>query len=154
MNIQIKKSTKPIEYIKAIDFLEKRLLLLYKKKANELIWVLEHPQVYTAGRSYNENELLDKSITLIKTKRGGKITYHGPGQNICYFVIDLNKRGKDIRKFVSLIEETIIQTLKEYKINSFTDRDNVGIWVNDKNKIKNALSWAMISDFTSTISSN
>ena len=136
MKIEIKKSTKPIEYKEAIDFLEKRLIQINQKKETELIWILEHPSIYTAGTSYNENEILDKSINVIKTNRGGKITYHGPGQTICYFVIDLNKRKKDIRKFTTTIENTIIQTLKEYQINSFNDRDNIGIWVNHENKIK------------------
>jgi len=136
MKIEIKKSTKPVEYKEAIDFLEKRLVQINQKKETELIWILEHPSIYTAGTSYNENEILDKSINVIKTNRGGKITYHGPGQTICYFVIDLNKRKKDIRKFTTTIENTIIQTLKEYQINSFNDRDNIGIWVNHKNKIK------------------
>ena len=136
MKIEIKKSTKPVEYNQAIDFLEKRLVQINQKKTNELIWILEHPSIYTAGTSYNENEILDKSINVIKTNRGGKITYHGPGQTICYFVIDLNKRKKDIRKFTTTIENTIIQTLKEYQINSFNDRDNIGIWVNHENKIK------------------
>ena len=136
MKIEIKKSTKPVEYKEAIDFLEKRLVQINQKKTNELIWILEHPNIYTAGTSYNENEILDKSINVVKTNRGGKITYHGPGQSICYFVIDLNKRKKDIRKFTTTIENTIIQTLKEYQINSFNDRDNIGIWVNHKNKIK------------------
>ena len=136
MKIEIKKSTKPVEYKEAIDFLEKRLIQINQKKKTELIWILEHPSIYTAGTSYNQNEILDKSITVIKTNRGGKITYHGPGQNIFYFIIDLTKRKKDIRKFTTTIENTIIQTLKEYKINSFSDRDNIGIWVNHKNKIK------------------
>jgi len=136
MKIEIKKSTKPIEYKEAIDFLEKRLVQINQKKETELIWILEHPSIYTAGTSYNENEILDKSINVIKTNRGGKITYHGPGQSIYYFVIDLNKRKKDIRKFITTIENIIIQTLKEYQINSFSDRDNIGIWVNHKNKIK------------------
>ena len=136
MKIEIKKSTKPVEYKKAIDCLEKRLVQINQKKETELIWILEHPSIYTAGTSYNENEILDKSINVIKTNRGGKITYHGPGQTICYFVIDLNKRKKDIRKFTTTIENTIIQTLKEYQINSFNDRDNIGIWVNHENKIK------------------
>ena len=136
MKIEIKKSTKPVEYKEAIAFLEKRLVQINQKKETELIWILEHPSIYTAGTSYNENEILDKSINVIKTNRGGKITYHGPGQTICYFVIDLNKRKKDIRKFTTTIENTIIQTLKEYKINSFNDRDNIGIWVNHENKIK------------------
>ena len=136
MKIEIKKSTKPVEYKKAIDFLEKRLVQINQKKEAELIWILEHPSIYTAGTSYNENEILDKSINVIKTNRGGKITYHGPGQTICYFVIDLNRRKKDIRKFTTTIENIIIQTLKEYQINSFNDRDNIGIWVNHENKIK------------------
>ena len=136
MKIEIKRSTKPVEYKDAIDFLEKRLVQINQKKETELIWILEHPSIYTAGTSYNENEILDKSINVIKTNRGGKITYHGPGQTIFYFIIDLTKREKDIRKFTTTIENTIIQTLKEYKINSFSDRDNIGIWVNHKNKIK------------------
>ena len=136
MKIEIKKSAKPVEYKKAIDFLEKRLVQINQKKETELIWILEHPNIYTAGTSYNENEILDKSINVVKTNRGGKITYHGPGQTICYFVIDLNRRKKDIRKFTTTIENIIIQTLKEYQINSFNDRDNIGIWVNHKNKIK------------------
>ena len=136
MKIEIKKSTKLVEYEEAIDYLEKRLVQVNQKKETELIWILEHPSIYTAGTSYNENEILDKSINVIKTNRGGKITYHGPGQAIFYFIIDLTKRKKDIRKFTTTIENTIIQTLKEYKINSFSDRDNIGIWVNHKNKIK------------------
>ena len=136
MKIEIKKSTKPVKYKEAIDFLEKRLLQVNQKKETELIWILEHPSIYTAGTNYNESEILDRSINVIKTNRGGKITYHGPGQSIYYFVIDLNKRKKDIRKFTTTIENTIIQTLKEYQINSFSDRDNIGIWVNHENKIK------------------
>ena len=136
MNIDIKKSTKLVNYTEAIDFLEKRLIEVNQNKSNELIWVLEHPSTFTGGVSYNKNEILDKKINLIKTNRGGKITWHGPGQLVCYFVIDLNKRKKDIRKFVTLIEKTIMQTLKKYKINSFSDRKNIGIWVNDKNKTK------------------
>ena len=136
MNIDIKKSTKLVNYTKAIDFLEKRLIEVNQNKSNELIWVLEHPSTFTGGASYNKNEILDKKINLIKTNRGGKITWHGPGQLVCYFVIDLNKRKKDIRKFVTLIEKTIIQTIRKYKINSFSDRKNIGIWVNDKNKTK------------------
>ena len=107
-----------------------------RKKFRELIWVLEHNDIYTAGTSYKENEILDKSIKILKTNRGGKITYHGPGQLICYFVIDLKKRKKDIRKFISIIEKTIIDTLKFYKIETFADRNNIGIWFNDNSQIK------------------
>ena len=97
-----------------------------------LIWILEHEEVYTGGTSYKENEILDKSINLIKTNRGGKITHHGPGQLICYFVLDLKKRGKNIRKLISIIEKTIIETLKDFKINTFADNKNIGIWFKNK----------------------
>ena len=136
MKIEIKKSKKPIEYGKAIDFLEERLSKISCNEEPELIWILEHPKVYTAGTSFNKSEILDKSINIINTNRGGKITYHGPGQIVCYFVLNLNRRKKDIRKFIKIIEYSIIETLKEYKINSFSDRKNVGIWVNHNNKIK------------------
>jgi len=136
MKIDIKISTKPVKYIQAIKMLEKRLISVKENKSHELIWILEHPSIFTAGKRYNEKEVLDKKIKLIKTSRGGKITWHGPGQLIFYFVIDLNKRNKDIRKFVKLIEDTIIQTLKEYKINSFSDRKNIGVWTYDDKRIK------------------
>ena len=135
MNIEIKKSIKPINYFNAIDLLEKRLEDLYKNKDKELIWILEHDEIFTAGTSYKENEILDNSINLIKTNRGGKITCHSPGQLICYFVLDLREK-KDIRKFISCIEKTIIETLKEYKIETFSDKNNVGIW-HKKNKTVN-----------------
>ena len=128
MMIEIKKSTKPIKYKNAISLLEKRLNEIHSKKNSELIWILEHEEVYTAGTSYKNDEILDKSIKIIKTNRGGKITYHGPGQLVFYFVIDLNKREKNIRKLISSVENTIINTLKEFKINSFADRKNIGIW--------------------------
>ena len=136
MSIEIKKSKKPVKYDRAIKLMEKRLLDIHEKKFRELIWVLEHNDIYTAGTSYKENEILDKSITILKTNRGGKITHHGPGQLICYFVIDLKKRKKDIRKFISIIEKTIIDTLKYYKIETFADRKNIGIWFNDNSQIK------------------
>ena len=135
MMIEIKKSIKPIKYEYAISLLEKRLNEIHTKKNSELIWILEHEEVYTAGTSYKNDEILDKSIKLIKTNRGGKITYHGPGQLVFYFVIDLNKREKNIRKLITLIENTIIDTLKEFKINTFADRKNIGIW--HKRKLKN-----------------
>ena len=136
MNIEIKKSKKPIKYEYAIDFMETRLQSIHENKSKDLIWILEHEDIYTAGTNYKEVEIIDKSIDIIKTNRGGKITYHGPGQLICYFVIDLKKRNKDIRKFISLIEKTIIETLKFYKIESFADKNNIGIWYKDQSDIK------------------
>jgi len=136
MNIEIKKSIKPVKYDDAIKTLEERLQDVNNNKKSDLFWILEHEEVYTAGSSYKEDEILNKDIKLVKTNRGGKITYHGPGQLICYFVVDLKKRKKDIRKFITLIEKTIIESLSEFDIKSFGDPKNIGIWVNDKNNIK------------------
>ena len=135
MNIEIKKSIKPVNYFDAINLLESRLMDLYENNEQELIWTLEHNEVFTAGTSYKENEIIDKSIKILKTNRGGKITYHGPGQLICYFVLDLRKK-KDIRKFITIIEKTIIQTLKFYKIETFPDKENIGIWHKYNNEVK------------------
>ena len=136
MPIEIKKSQNPVKYEDAISFMEDRLKDIDLKKVDDLIWVLEHDHIYTSGTSYKENEIIDKSINIIKTNRGGKITYHGPGQLICYFVIDLKKGKKDIRKFISVIEKSIIETLNLYDIVTFADKENIGIWYNDNSTIK------------------
>ena len=136
MNIEIKKSQKLVKYEEALRLMEERLLQIDQKKTKDLIWVLEHENIYTAGTSYKENEILDNSIKVFKTNRGGKITYHGPGQLICYFVIDLKKIKKDIRNFISIIEKTIIDSLKSYDINTFSDKENIGIWYDDNSEIK------------------
>jgi len=127
MNIEIKKSVKPVNYIDAINFMEERLEQIFKKNEKELIWTLEHEEIYTAGTSYSKTDIIDKSIRIIETNRGGKITCHGPGQLICYFVLDLRNK-KDIRKFINSIEKTIIETLKTFEIETFSDKDNIGIW--------------------------
>ena len=136
MSIEIKKSEKPVIYEDAKKMMEERLLNVDLNKSNELIWTLEHPDIYTAGTSYNENDILDKSIKIFETNRGGKITYHGPGQLICYFVIDLKKRKKDIRNFISIIEKTIIDTLQFFNIKTFSDKENIGIWYKDNEQTK------------------
>ena len=135
MNIEIKKSVKPVNYNDAINFMEERLEQIFKKKKKELIWTLEHEEIYTAGTSYSKTDIIDKSIKIIETNRGGKITCHGPGQLICYFVLDLRNK-KDIRKFINSIEKTIIETLKTFDIETFSDKDNIGIW-HEENGIVN-----------------
>ncbi len=136
MNIEIKISKKPINYKNAIKTLENRVKDVISEKKPELIWILKHPPVYTAGIRYNKNEIIDKNIKIIKTNRGGKITYHGPGQLIFYVVINLNQRKKDIRWFIKVLEKTIIKTLKHYNINSFSNEKNVGIWIKHDKKQK------------------
>ena len=161
MSIEIKKSEKPVIYEDAKKMMEERLLNVDLNKSNELIWTLEHPDIYTAGTSYNENDILDKSIKILETNRGGKITYHGPGQLICYFVIDLKKRKKDIRNFISIIEKTIIDTLQFFNIKAFSDKENIGIWYKDKEQTKKVAAigvriskWIAYHGFSININSN
>ena len=133
MIIDIKKSIKPIKYSFGVKQMEKRLENIHSGKKNELIWILEHDEIYTGGTSYKETDILDKSIKFIKTNRGGKITYHGPGQLVFYFVLDLRKRNKDIRRLINIIERSIIETLDQFGIKTFADKNNIGIWYKNKN---------------------
>ena len=136
MNIEIKKSIKPLKYDVAIKLLEERLIDINKNKKSDLIWLLEHEEIYTAGTNYNEEEILNKDIKIIKTNRGGKITYHGPGQLICYFVIDLKRRKKDIRKFITLIEKTIIESLFEFNIRLLFNPNANIFWITKRFNFK------------------
>jgi len=141
MTIEVKNSVKPVDYIKSMKLLEDRVNDVFLGRKNELLWIIEHNTVFTAGTSAKNKDLIDKNLKVIKTKRGGKYTYHGPGQKVVYFVLNLNKREKDIRKLVGKIENCIINILKEYKIKSYTDKKNVGIWVGSK---KNSMKIAAI----------
>ena len=161
MNIEIKITKKPIEYHLAIKKLEERVLGVKEHDKPELIWILKHKAVYTGGTSFSKKDILEKDINVLKTNRGGKITYHDPGQLIFYFVINLNKRKKDIRWFVNVVEKTVIQTLKFYNIKSFADKKNIGIWINHQNEIKKVSSiglkvkkWIIYHGFSINISTN
>lgn len=134
--ITVKRSDQNIDYFEAISFMEKKVKKIFYKKENEMIWFLNHDHVYTCGTSANENEILfSNNIPIIKTRRGGKTTYHGPGQRIIYFMINLNDRKKDIKKFVNLLELSTISFLKEFDIEAKTFPKRVGIWViKNKNK--------------------
>ena len=132
MSIEIKLSKRRIPYKKAMFFLNKRVEEVKNGDNKELIWILEHPITYTAGVSFKNNEVIDKKIKIIKTNRGGKVTLHNPGQKIIYFVLNLNKRKKDIRKLINIIEKSVIEFLKIYKIKGETDKKNIGIWVKNK----------------------
>ena len=132
MSIEIKISKRRISYKIAMKHLLKRVEQVKKNKDKELLWILEHPLTYTAGIRSNNKEIIDKKIKIINTNRGGKITLHNPGQKIIYFVLNLNKRKRDIRKLISAIEKSIIEFLWIFKIKGKKDRKNIGIWVNKK----------------------
>jgi len=130
LNIDIKTSNQNIEYFDALNFMEKKVDKILDNKENEMLWFLNHNHIYTCGTSANKNEILSKTnIPILQTNRGGKTTYHGPGQRIVYFMINLNKRKKDIRKFVNIIENSTISLLKEFDIEATTFPEKVGIWV-------------------------
>ena len=133
MNIEIKKQYDLVDYEASVKFMQLRVNEISRNLQKELIWFLNHDHIYTKGTSANENEILKTNeIKIVKTNRGGKTTYHGPGQRIVYFMIDLNSKKKDIRKFITIIEQSLIDFLKNYKINATTFKDRVGIWVTGK----------------------
>ena len=137
--MEIKISHKPVPYKEAMDFLEKKVEKVHANIEDEIIWILEHNSVYTKGISASDDDLLMPNLfPIIETNRGGKFTYHGPGQKIVYFVINLNKREKEIKKFVRNVEKWIIAVLNDFNISSFADPKNIGIWIrnnNEENKI-------------------
>ena len=136
MKLEIKISKKPVEYLNAINFLEERVIKIQNKKSKNLLWILEHPNLYTAGTSAKEKDLLNKNkFPIYKTNRGGQWTFHGEGQKIIYFVIDLTPE-KNIKNFVRKIESCIIQILKNYKIKSSNDPNNIGIWVENRERLE------------------
>ena len=135
MNIEVKNTVKPVDYAKSMRILEQRVQDVLLDKKDEFLWIIEHTHVYTAGTSSKEIDLLDENLNVIKTNRGGKHTYHGPGQKVVYFVLNLNKREKNIRKLVNKIENCIIEILKEFRVKSYTDKKNIGIWVKNKNNM-------------------
>jgi len=157
MTFQVKISRKLVPYKLAFAFLKKRVELVKKSKSKELIWVLEHPLTFTGGIRSKKEEILDKNIKIVKTNRGGKITLHNSGQKIVYFVLDLNKRKKDIKNLVKQIELSIIEFLKLYKIRSYTDKEKIGIWVNDKKIAAIGIrvsSWVAYHGFSINIKNN
>ena len=130
MTIEWKTSTNVVPYEKALSFMEDRVDGIIRGEQNELIWALEHPPIYTSGTSSKKEDLLNpKNLPVYEAKRGGQYTYHGPGQRVIYVMLNLNKRGRDLRKFVKNLENWIIYTLSDFEIEGFTRHDRIGVWV-------------------------
>ena len=129
-NIERLTTNKLIDYKDSIKMMEQRIQEINQGTLKELIWFLNHNHIYTQGTSSSNKEIIKiTNIPIIKTNRGGKTTYHGPGQRIVYFLINLNKRKKDVRKFITIIENSLIKFLNIYNIQAKTFPDRVGIWV-------------------------
>jgi lipoyl(octanoyl) transferase len=120
-----------VPYVEALEAMEARNAAIVEARAAEQIWLLEHPPVYTAGTSADPAELTDPRFDVIETGRGGRYTYHGPGQRVGYIMLDLNKRGKDVRCFVHAIEGWVIDTLSDFGVEAWRAEGRIGIWCED-----------------------
>ena len=134
--IEIKISNEEVNYKEAVLFMESKVRDISENHSKELLWFLSHNHIFTQGTSASDDEILNSDvIEVLKTNRGGKTTYHGPGQRIVYFMLNLNNKKKDIRKFISIIENSVIDFLKNYNVEARAFKDRVGIWVIKNNKI-------------------
>lgn len=128
--IEWKISDTLVPYPEAVTFMEERVQAIQSGHAKELVWLLEHPPLYTAGTSSKASDLIDPGkFPVFETGRGGQFTYHGPGQRVVYVMIDLKRRSKDVRAFVNALEEWVIQALKGLGISGEVRSGRVGIWV-------------------------
>ena len=128
--IEWRASKTPVDYLAAVEEMEGRVAAIRTGAATELVWLLEHPPLYTAGTSARDEELLDpEHLPVHRAGRGGRYTYHGPGQRIAYVMLDLRKRGQDVRCYVHQLEEWIIRTLARFEVRGERRDGRVGIWV-------------------------
>jgi lipoyl(octanoyl) transferase len=129
--IELRVSPEPVPYRAALAEMEARNRAIAAGEARELVWLLEHPPVYTAGTSAHGDELLDPRFEVVEAGRGGRYTYHGPGQRIGYVLLDLGRRGKDVRNFVHSLEGWVIATLGDLGVESWRAPGRIGIWTRD-----------------------
>ena len=127
-------SDAPADYLDAVAAMEARAAAIADGAAGELVWLLEHPPLYTSGTSGKEGDLLDPLFPLFATGRGGQVTYHGPGQRVAYVMLDLKRRRPDVRAYVAALEEWIIRTLAAFNVRGERREDRVGVWVKRPDK--------------------
>jgi lipoyl(octanoyl) transferase len=130
-DIELRRDTAPVPYAGALEAMTARNAAISDGSARELIWLLEHPPVYTAGTSAAAEELLDPRFEVVRAGRGGRYTYHGPGQRVGYVLLDLKRRARDARGFVHALEGWVIATLADFGVESFRREGRVGIWTID-----------------------
>lgn len=134
--IEFFNSSKLVDYKKSIELMEKRVEGINEGKASELLWFLEHPSIYTAGTSSNDKDLLNENLfPVFRTNRGGQFTYHGPGQRVAYVMLNVRDRDYNVKSFIRLLEQWIMNSLMDIGIKSFLIKGKVGIWVNNEEKI-------------------
>lgn len=134
--IEFFNSSELVDYKKSIELMEKRVEGINENKASELLWFLEHPSIYTAGTSSNDKDLLNENLfPVFRTNRGGQFTYHGPGQRVAYVMLNVRDRDYNVKSFIRLLEQWIMNSLMDIGIKSFLIKGKVGIWVNNEEKI-------------------
>ena len=129
--IELRRDTSLVPYTEALEAMTARNAAIAQGTARELVWLLEHPPVYTAGTSAAAGELLDPRFEVVAAGRGGRYTYHGPGQRVGYVLVDLRKRARDVRGFVHALEGWVIDTLADFGVESFRRAGRIGIWTAD-----------------------
>jgi lipoyl(octanoyl) transferase len=127
--VEWRVSDSPLAYEEAVATMERRTAAIAAGQAPELVWLLEHPSLYTAGTSANPRDIVDARFPLYQTGRGGQMTYHGPGQRVAYVMLDLKRRAPDVRRFVATLEEWIIRTLAAFNVHGERRDDRIGVWV-------------------------
>jgi lipoyl(octanoyl) transferase len=127
-------SNSPVPYPAAVDFMQARAAAVTGGRERELVWLLEHPPLYTSGTSGKPEQLIEARFPVFETGRGGQMTYHGPGQRVAYVMLNLRRRGPDVRKFVATLEEWIIRTLAAFNVRGERREDRVGVWVRRPDK--------------------
>lgn len=130
-SLEWQRESETVPYVRALEAMEARNAAIAAGEARELAWLLEHPPVYTAGTSADPAELTDPRFEVVEAGRGGRYTYHGPGQRVGYLLLDLRKRGKDVRCFVHAIEGWVIETLTDFGVEAWRAEGRVGIWTQD-----------------------
>jgi lipoyl(octanoyl) transferase len=123
-----------IAYDEAVAAMEARAAAIAEGRADELVWLLEHPPLYTAGTSADPADLREARFPVYQTGRGGQFTYHGPGQRVVYLMLDLRRRGPDLRRYVATLEEWIIRTLAAFNVRGERREDRIGVWVRRPDK--------------------
>ncbi|MFN7709588.1 MAG: lipoyl(octanoyl) transferase LipB [Holosporales bacterium] len=126
---RLSSSSDPVDYAEALQAMEVRVQGIQNASASELVWLLEHPPLYTLGTSANATDVLDSALPTYTTGRGGKVTYHGPGQRVAYLMLDLNQRSKDLRAYVHALEAWLILTLRHFDIKAERRLGRIGLWV-------------------------
>lgn len=130
--IEIRRESEQIAYRHALEVMDARNRAISEGEASELLWLLEHPPVYTAGTSAAEAELIDPRFEVVEAGRGGRYTYHGPGQRVGYVLLDLKERGRDVRCFVHSLEGWVIATLGDIGVEAWRAEGRIGIWTRDR----------------------